>query len=172
MNSTGLDPDLIVVNIEAARARKATAVAEYEAASAELAWWLEGAKLAGVSVRSDEDDQNNVPDDIFPPVRYFEESGERPTLRQAIMAQLSEAPASALSVAELAEAIVKREWLPELGAQKRVSDLAGIMHGDNQLQRTDRGVYRLHPRFALALEQRGKVRFGRSERSVDVDGTE
>jgi hypothetical protein len=170
-NGAGLDPDLITANIAAARARKTKAVEEYEAASAELAWWLEGAKLAGVSVRPD-DDQNNVPDDLFPPARYFEESGERPTLRQAIMAHLGETPTSAVSITELAQALIERGWLAELEAQKRVSDLAGVMHGDEQLQRTDRGVYRLHPRFALAWERRGKVRSGRSERRVDVDGTQ
>jgi hypothetical protein len=154
MGSTGLDPDLIAANIQAARDRKAQALAEYEAASAELSWWLQGAKLAGIATLSDEDDQNNVPDDLFPPARYFDETEERPTLRQAIMAHLSETPTASFTVAELAQALVRRGWLPENGAQKRVSDLAGVMHGDEQLQRVDRGVYRLHPRFALAFERR------------------
>jgi len=154
MESIGLDSDLIASNILAARERKANALAEYEVASAELSWWLEGAKLAGVEVLPEEEDVNNVPDDLFPPVKYFEETGERPTLRQAIMAHMSESPTTRFTVAEIAQALVKREWLPEVGAQKRVSDLAGVMHGDEQVQRTGRGVYRLHPRFALGFERR------------------
>jgi hypothetical protein len=157
MGSTGLDPDLIAANIQVARDRKAQALAEYEAASAELSWWLQGAKLAGIATASDENDQNNVPDDLFPPARYFDETGEHPTLRQAIMANLSETPTAGLTVAELAQALVRRGWLPDDGAQKRVSDLAGVMHGDEQLQRVDRGVYRLHPRFALAFDRRPHV---------------
>lgn len=166
MGSTGLDPDLIAANIQAARERKARALAEYEAASAELSWWLQGAKLAGIATLSDEDDQNNVPDDLFPRARYFDESGERPTLRQAIMAHLGETPTTDFAVAELAQALVRRGWLPRDGAQKRVSDLAGVMHGDEQLQRVDRGVYRLHPRFALAFERRPR---GISELPTDRD---
>src|SRR5580704_6829088 len=167
MGSTGLDPDLIAANIQAARDRKAHALAEYEAASAELSWWLQGAKLAGIATLSDEDDQNNVPDDLFPPARYFDETRERPTLRQAIMAHLGETPTAGFTVAELAQALVRRGWLPEDGgAQKRVSDIAGVMHGDEQLQRVDRGVYRLHPRFALAFERRPH---GASEPPTDRD---
>jgi hypothetical protein len=166
MASTGLNPDLIAANVQAARDRKAKALAEYEAASAELSWWLQGAKLAGIATLSDEDDENSVPDDLFPPVRYFDETGERPTLRQAIMAHLSETPTAGFTIAELAQALVRRGWLPKDGAQKRVTDLAGVMYGDEQLQRVDRGVYMLHPRFALAFERRPH---GASEPPTDRD---
>jgi hypothetical protein len=133
---------VIAANIKAVRDRKAEALKEYEAASAELAWWLEGAKLAGVA-DVHEDEENSVPDDIFPPARYFDEAGVRPTLRQAIMAHMQEA-----------QALVRRGWLAEESSQKRVSDLAGVMHGEDQLQRVERGVYRLHPRFAVIFERR------------------
>lgn len=166
MERSGLDPDLIAANIEAVRDRKAKALAEYEAASAELSWWLQGAKLAGIAILFDEDDQSNVPDDLFPPAHYFDGTGDRPTLRQAIMAHLGTTPTTGFTIAELAQALIRRGWLPEGGAQKRVSDLAGVMHGDEQLQRVDRGVYRLHPRFALAFERRPH---GATGRSVDED---
>lgn len=166
MEITGLDPDLIAANVQAARDRKAQALAEYEAASAELSWWLQGAKLAGIATPSDEDDQNNVPDDLFPRARYFDESGDRPTLRQAIMAHLGETPTTDFTVAELAQALVRRGWLSKDGAPKRVSDLAGVMRGDERLQRVDRGVYRLHPRFALAFERRPR---GAPEPPTDRD---
>jgi hypothetical protein len=155
MAASGLDPDLIVVNIDAARERKARALAEYEAATAELSWWLRGADLAGVVVVHDdhEPDSDNV-EGVFPSADHFEQSGAQPTLRQAIMAHLRRNPIMTFSVSGLAEALVLRGWLPESGAQKRVSDMVSLMAGDEQLKRVERGVYRLHPRFAVAFEQR------------------
>jgi len=162
---------VIAANIKAVRDRKAESLKEYEAASAELAWWLEGAKLAGVA-DVHEDEENSVPDDIFPPARYFDEAGVRPTLRQAIMAHMQEAPTSGLTVAELAQALVRRGWLAEESSQKRVSDLAGVMHGEDQLQRVERGVYRLHPRFAVIFERRPVTDYRRAaEMGFPVPGS-
>jgi hypothetical protein len=153
MGLSGIDRETIVGNVLKAQERKRAALTEYEAAAAELAWWLEGANLAGITDMQIEDDVNAVPDDLFPPVRYFEESGERPTLRQSIMAELRERPNTAISVAELASRVAARGWIEADVAQKRVSDLAGVMHGDKQLVRVGRGVYRLHPDFALAFDR-------------------
>jgi hypothetical protein len=155
MNKPLLDPNVIVANIEAARERKAKALADYEAASAELAWWLQGAELAGLAVAREDDEPTaaNV-EELFPPAVHFEQTGTQPTLRQAIVAHLREHPTIAFSVGDLAMALMLRHWVAEDGAQKRVSDMASLMHGDEQLQRVDRGVYRLHPRLAVAFEGR------------------
>lgn len=159
MELPGIDHDTIVANVLEAQKRKRKALAEYEAASAQLAWWLQGAKLAGIAeIQIDEADGNLVPDDLFPPARYFQETDERPTLRQAIMAELQDEPNLAVPVADLAARLVARGWLDEENAHKRVSDLAGLMHNERQLQRVHRGVYKLHPRFALRFEQTADAR--------------
>jgi hypothetical protein len=155
----GIDRDTIVANVLEAQERKRKALAEYEAASDHLAWWLQGARLAGIAeMQIDDADGNLVPDDLFPPVRYFEESGERPTLRQAIMAVLQDEPNLGVPVADLAVRLVAQGWLDEENAHKRVSDLAGLMHNEQQLQRVRRGVYKLHPRFAVRFEQTADAR--------------
>jgi hypothetical protein len=146
--------DPIVGNVLKARERRRQALAEYEMASTELDWWLEGAKLAGISeLQVDVTHENSVPDDLFPPVRYFEETGERPTLRQAIFAELATTPRAEVSVADLTDRLMHREWISGYAAQKRVSDLAGVMHGDEQLQRVGRGIYRVHPKLAMVIDQ-------------------
>jgi hypothetical protein len=78
-----------------------------------------------------------------------------PTLRQAVVAHLREHPVMPFPIAALTRALVLRGWLPDReDAQKRVSDIAGLMASDGQLQRVDRGVYRLHPQLAAAFDQR------------------
>ncbi len=156
MSILKLDPDLIVANIEAARERKAQALTDYETASAELAWWLQGAELAGVAVvREDDEPASAKVEELFPPAAAFEgEKGAQPTLRQAIVAHFREHPTIAFPVGDLAVALLLRGWLAEEGAQKRVSDMASLMASDEQLQRVERGVYRLHPRLAVAFERR------------------
>jgi hypothetical protein len=154
VNLHGVDRETIVGNVLKAQERKRRALDEYESASDELDWWLQGAKLAGISeMQIDEADKNSVPDDLFPPAEYFRDSGERPTLRQAIMAELRETPHDRVAVAGLAARLVARGWLSAENAHKRVSDLAGVMHGEEQLERVGRGVYRLHPRIAMLFDQ-------------------
>ena len=145
---------MIHANVLAATERKEAALAEYEAASAELAWWLQGAELAGLVV--EDGDTPDVADyvELFPPGAYFETSSVMPTLRQAVVAHLREHPVMPSSIAALTQALVLRGWLPEReDAQKRVSDIAGLMASDGQLQRVERGVYRLRPRLAAAFDQ-------------------
>jgi hypothetical protein len=164
----GIDRETIIGNVLAAQQRKRIALAEYEAASEQLAWWLQGARLAGIAeLQIDESDENVVPDDLFPPVRYFEESGVRPTLRQAIMAELQSEPNLAVPVADLAARLVGRGWLEAENAHKRVSDLAGLMHNEEQLHRVNRGVYKLHPRFAVRIEQKAEARLAAQMPSPD-----
>lgn len=172
MAAIGLDPDLIVANIEAARQRKANALADYEAASAELAWWLQGADLAGVAVVPDDDEPSSANvEELFPPASFFEVGGSVPTLRQAIVAHLREHPMMPFTIAALTQALVAREWLPEReDAQKRVSDMASLMVGDDQLQRVERGIYRLHPRLVVAFDRPSTMDFASPPPIVLVPG--
>lgn len=166
VNATGLDPAMIAANIESARARKSKALADYEAASAELAWWLKGAELVGLAVAPEDDDDpepSNV-EELFPPGAYFDQGDVQPTLRQAVIAFLREQPGLAFPVQDIASALVMRGWLGEDGAQKRVSDIVSLMHGDEQLQRVDRGIYRLHPRLAVALDRSRPVTYRAAQR--------
>jgi hypothetical protein len=173
MSNSSLDPQLIADKIAEARDRKAHALIEYEAAAAELEWWLKGAELAGVAVSREEDEPTSAEvEELFPDATHFEQTGTKPTLRQAIMAHLREHPATELSVAELAQALVRRGWVPKQGAHKRVSDLAGLMHSQDQLQRVGRGVYRLNPRFAVAFERQPKTDYRRAaELGMPVPGS-
>ena len=111
--------------------------------------------LPGVAVVREDDEPTaaNV-EELFPPAVYFEQTEVQPALRQAIVAHLREYPTVAFSVADLALALVRRNWVGGQSAQKRVSDMASVMHGEEQLQRVDRGVHRLHPRLAAAFERR------------------
>lgn len=156
MTTGGLDPELILLNIDDARTRKERALADYEAASAELAWWLQGADLAGIAVVREDDEPDSASiEELFPPAALFDTGGAEPTLRQAIVAHLRENPMIPFPIASIAHALVLREWIPDRrDTQKRVSDMASLMAGEDQLQRVDRGVYRLHPRLAVAFEQR------------------
>jgi hypothetical protein len=141
MTAGGLDPDLIRLNVDAARQRKENALADYEAASAELAWWLQGAELAGVAVVRDdgEPDAANI-EELFPPAALFDTGGAEPTLRQAIVAHLREHPMIPFPIASIAHALVLRGWMPDRAdTQKRVSDMASLMAGEDQLQRIERG---------------------------------
>lgn len=164
MTASGLDPDLIRLNVDAARQRKENALADYEAASAELAWWLQGAELAGVTVVRDdgEPDAANI-EELFPPAALFDTGGAEPTLRQAIVAHLREHPMIPFPIASIAHALVLRGWMPDRAdTQKRVSDMASLMAGEDQLQRIERGVYRLHPRLTVAFEQRPVTDYSRA----------
>jgi hypothetical protein len=106
---------MIAANIESARARKSKALADYEAASAELAWWLKGAELVGLAVPPEDDDDpepDNV-EELFPPGDYFDQSDVQPTLRQAVIAFLREQSGLAFPVQNIASALVMRGWLSE-----------------------------------------------------------
>src|ERR1700739_1577555 len=152
---SGLDHQLIAQNIARARARKAAALTEYEEASAELTWWLQGARLAGLAVvrEADEEPDREHLEELFPPASFFHETATKPTLRQAIMALLREHPDAVVTSSELAQALIAEGWLDRKEAQKRVSDVAVLMRRDKQLEHVGRGQHRLHPRMAIAFDQ-------------------
>lgn len=148
MQSEGLDETTIRANIDAAIQRKARALADYEAASAELAWWQQGAKLFGLT---------DIAVDSARDAAELEElafvSGQKPTLRQAIFELACVIPTTAWTIPQLTSSLKRSGWLPARDdAQKAVSDMAAAMASDDQLERQERGVYRLHPRFVLVLE--------------------
>jgi hypothetical protein len=154
VGNVGLDPDAIAANIDAARARKAKALVDYEAASAELAWWLKGAELVGLTATpvSNEPSAADV-EELFPPAEFFERTRTVPTLRQAIMSFFREHPAANVRISNIAEVLLARGWLSPLSANKRITDLTSVMCSDEQLVRVSRGVYHLHPKYALSFEQ-------------------
>ncbi|MDE3069789.1 MAG: hypothetical protein KGJ43_03580, partial [Acidobacteriota bacterium] len=148
MAQPGFDPDTIAFSFRHASERKATALAEYEAASAELEWLRQGARLFGVALPADDEPDMAAIQELFPPASAFS-NGTKPTLRQAIMAFVRESPATPYTVQFITASLADLGWLPQRDdAQKRVSDLAGIMAGDEQLERVERGVYKLHPKLA------------------------
>ena len=151
MQSPVLDPDSLSAGIATATARKEAAVAEYEAATAELEWLIQGASLLGLDLQADVGSEAAELDELIKEPA----SNIKPTLRQAILAFLREAPQAHITIPTLAAALNKRGWLPDRAdAQKAVSDMAALMANENQLERVGRGVYRLHPRLALGLESR------------------
>jgi hypothetical protein len=150
MQSHGLDPDLILAKVSEAEDRKARALAEYQAAVAELEWWKQGQRLFGVHTEDEGLDPSIT--ELFPPADAFS-GGMQPTLRQAIVAVMRGQPGTHWRVSDLAGALMRAGWLPEReDAAKRVSDMAGIMAGDGQLYRVARGVYALAPELAAAFE--------------------
>jgi hypothetical protein len=154
---TGLDPELIKENIERARARRDAALTEYEAAKSELAWWLEGLKLADPGTASDFA-QAHATTELFPDPLIFETGGQ-PTLRQAIVLTMQMHPAiNEWPINVLVARLHDRGWLPDSDvATKRVSDMAGVMQKDGQLERTNRGVYRLAPPLAASLDAKRRT---------------
>jgi hypothetical protein len=156
MGILGVDEETILGNIAMASLRKTNALAEYKAASAELAWWMQGAELAGITVGHEDEEPNaGELEELFPPSEFFDQTGTQPTLRQAIMAHLRDFPTVHFPLANLTADLVERGWLADDGAAaKRVSDMAGLMAGDKdkQIERAGRGVYRLHPRLAAAFD--------------------
>jgi hypothetical protein len=148
MRDATFDPDSLAAGISAATARKAAAIAEYQAATAELDWLRQGARLFGLEVPREGSSESDE-------LAVDPANGKRPTLRQAILTFLAEAPDTPMTIPELAAALKARALLPERAdAQKAVSDMAASMAGEDQLERVGRGVYKLHPRLALALESR------------------
>lgn len=152
MKQSGLDPDTIRENIVAAQTRKAAALAEYKAASDELEWWTQGAALFGLELSPEQDSVSAEMDELFVTPEALADNA-KPTLRQAIATLLRDDPKRPLTLSRLAAELSLRGWLPaRTDAQKAVSDMASAMTSENQLERVDRGTYRLHPRLVLALE--------------------
>lgn len=149
MESTGLDPGTITERIREAKARRDRALAEYQAAVEELEWWRQGQRLFGEPEAEDQVDDDVA--QLFPPAWAFAD-GTEPTLRQAIVATMEKRPGRHWPVHDLVAALHRNDWLPEReDSTKRVSDMAGIMVKDGQLERVSRGVYILAPEVAAAL---------------------
>ena len=144
--------------MERAQARVENALAEYEAAKAELAWWRQGLELvdpkAATAIDAQQDFAAKVVE-LFPDEAVFS-SGARPTLRQAIAIVMRDSPFRVWPIGELTVELKRRHWLPDApDAQKRVSDLATVMFNAGQLARVDRGVYKLSPPVEAILDGRG-----------------
>ncbi len=124
----------VAAGVSAATTRKAAAIAEYEAATAELEWLQQGAMLLGLDVPKDEASELDE-------LAASHASGKRPTLRQAILTLATEAPDMQMTIPALAAALRARDWLPDRAdAQKGVSDMAAAMATDDLLERIGRGV--------------------------------
>lgn len=148
--SDDLTPENIADRLSAAEERKAEALARYEAASAEVAWLEEGLRLFGPDGGVERETPKAMLTEIFPEGFVFDQ-GIKPSLRQAMVVVMREHPGRRWTVTDLAEALDSRGWLPENGA-KRVSDMAGDMVRLEQAVRHGRGVYKLSPELAAALE--------------------
>lgn len=156
MANDPLSPELLAERILAAEARKARALAEFEAAKAELAWLREGERLFGGGSREETPLPPQEPGakvtELFPDPSIFV-NGLQPTLRQAIVYAMLGSNATHFRVGDLVDALDQRGWLPEhSNPQKRVSDMAGEMVQEGQLERAGRGTYALSPELAAQLE--------------------
>ncbi len=66
---------------------------------------------------------------------------------------MRERSAAQWGVGDLVDALARHRWLPDRDdAGKRVTDMAGVMVSEGQLDRPSRGVYMLKPELALASE--------------------
>jgi len=148
-------PEQIADNLRAAEERKNKALAEYKSALVELDWWREGQRIFDPA--SVEERTVNAEEilELFPAASAFQ-NGNEPSLRQAIVALLRESPGARWTVSDIVSRLAGRGWLPRRTstkeAAKRVSDMAGVMVADNQLERAGRGVYILAPELAAAFE--------------------
>jgi hypothetical protein len=142
----------IAARLRKAEERKAQALAQYEAASAEVAWLRDGLRLFDPDADlGNEADPEAIVTELFPDGDLFGDNGIEPTLRQAVVVVMREQPGRRWTVTELAQALDKKGWLPQNGA-KRVSDMAGDMVRMGQVLRPRRGIYVLSPEVAAALE--------------------
>lgn len=145
-----LTPEGISDQLKAAKERKADALARYEAASAEVAWLEEGMRLFDPNAAAERDSPREMLAEILPDGPVFDQ-GVKPSLRQAMVIVMREHPGRRWTVAELVDALDAMGWLPDNGT-KRVSDMAGDMVRLDQAVRQERGVYKLSPELAAALE--------------------
>lgn len=154
---SGLTPDDIRHGVERARARVEAALAEYEAANAELAWWQQGLQLVdpnALPTPEEGRELNELIADLFHGGEEFFTG--TPSLRQAIAIVMRDSRNRVWTIADLTAAVQQRGWLrtgPE--AQKRVSDMAAVMYRAGLLSRVDRGEYKLSSPVEAALDARG-----------------
>ena len=155
MGSDPFSPEVLAERIRAAEERQARALAEYQAAKAELAWLREGERLfagGGGEAPLPPQEPGAVVTELFPDPSIFV-NGLRPTLRQAIVYAMLGSDATHFRVGDLVDQLDQRGWLPEHhNPQKRVSDMAGEMVQDGQLVRAGRGTYALSPELSAQLD--------------------
>jgi hypothetical protein len=147
--SDELNPQSIGEQLEAAKQRKAEALARYETASAEVAWLEDGMRLFKPGAAQKRESPRELLADIFPDGPLDQDA--KPSLRQAMVIVMQDHPGRQWTVADLVAALDDNGWLPENGT-KRVSDMAGEMVRLNQAVREGRGIYKLSPELAAALE--------------------
>jgi len=147
--SDKLNPESIEEQLEAAKQRKAEALARYETASAEVAWLEDGMRLFKLGAMPKREAPRELLADIFPDGPLDQDA--KPSLRQAMVIVMQNHSGRQWTVADLVTALDDNGWLPENGT-KRVSDMAGEMVRLNQAVREGRGVYKLSPELAAALE--------------------
>lgn len=160
MQLAGLTAEDLKANLREAQKRLDAALNEYEAAKGEVAWWQQGLRL--VDPRAADAIEGGqlaeaIVTELFPYGYVFDAPGIQPTLRQAVVLVMRESPAKpSWTTGELVGALQERNWLPSReDARKRVSDMAGLMHDSGQLSRLGRGIYKLSPPLAAALDADG-----------------
>lgn len=153
VTSPDLSEAFLLEGIRAAEARRDEALAEYQAATAELSWLRDGLRVLGYE---DPASSKAKLTELFPAPEVFE-SGIKPTLRQAIVTIMRSDPTAAWRVNDLAEAIIDRDWVAAKEAPKRISDMASVMVNEKQIVRVARGTYALTPELGAEFELRRRM---------------
>jgi hypothetical protein len=166
VESSELSSEQITEQIHAAEERRDRALAEYQAAVEELEWWKQGQRLFASGDDAQDAEGPTNANELFPPGWVFAD-GTKPTLRQAIVAVMSEAPGRQWQLADLVGALDAQGWLPERSSRARsskgVADMAAAMATEGHLRRVSRGVYMLSAQLAAAQETARRENFlGRS----------
>ncbi len=146
-----LDRETIRSNIERAQARRDAALAEYEAATAELKWWRAGQVLVEDDLASDPDRAaDTLIAELIP--KGFDTT--QPSLRQALLLIMRSNPRKGWSIGDYKMMLALNNWLPQRAdVNKRIADMAAIMVSERLLERAGRGVYELPEALASALER-------------------
>jgi hypothetical protein len=156
-----IDPELLKSNLERAEERVKRAHVELLAAQREVVWLRDGLKIYD-SMNAEQDPDALAAGDgpesskavAARYVRNLLPDGlqtQNPTLRQAILLVMRASVMSDWTVADLAMMLKLNNWLPRGDYTKRISDMAGVMVTERHLKRTGRGVYRLSPPLAQAM---------------------
>jgi hypothetical protein len=155
MSLSGFTVEDLKANIRDAKDRAEAALANYEAALAELAWWQQGLKLVDPQAAAADGEalgSEGMVAELFPDGFAFD-NGKGPTLRQAIVLVMREHPGMSWTINHISMALDRRGWMPQReDARKRISDMAGLMYDSGQLSRLGRGIYKLSPPLAAALD--------------------
>ncbi len=134
----------------------------------ELGWWQQGLELFGDSDTDDLEEvipstdaagsNNGTIRELQPPSEVFSHSGAKPTLRQAIVAVMSEDGDLERSwrPADVRAALQRRGWMPEAkSGPQMVRNRLGTMHSEGDLDKDDNGY-----RFAAEARNTGLIQLG------------